>query len=982
MNKLRLMTLGGVRVLMNGQDITPELPTKIIALLIYMARHKQPKSREYLAELFWGDRTAKQAYGNLRTAISKSKSLLGDALIIGHQEIRVDVWLDANEFEELSQNPFTIHKALDLYLGDFMTSFFTGDAREFEDWQLNEAEKLQEQFIQTCLQAIQQLQIQSRPQDAILLARRAIGLYPLREDIQRALIQLYHSSGDRISALRQYHAYRSLIWEELGVEPDKETQAIFHQLEETPVITRKADYPLPSRMTSFIGRLDDIYQLESLLRANSLVTITATGGAGKTRIALEIAYRLQNVFPDGVCFVDLSEIEHHEHIIPTIARHFRLADESNPLAQVTTYLQNRKMLLILDNFEHVMDGIGIIEHLIREASQLTFLITSREPLKLYGETIFHLQMLSLQESCQLFYERVRAIQHEFHRTEELDAKVKTICQRLDGLPLAIELAATRARTMSIDEILNGLNQCLNLLASDLRNMPRRQRALFSTIDWSYSLLTPEQARLFRWLAVFRGGWTRDTIRFLASDTKELDNLVEKNLIRRVFSGTHRYAMLETIREYAYYQLEKNGELSIAQNAHVQWVLHISEDAMLRLRTPDHATVITQIKEEEENIRIALDYLATQPKQLEIYARIVSACGWVWNFLQIANIPFQHAKRIIDNASLLSPAHHAHVLVAGGHSAHTLGHYELAEEWQQKALAIYESLGDTINANYTRFFLSGRLVDEKKGSEQLSQLRQNALSTQDTFLLSLVNINLGITLLHEGKVAQSLIILEEGLHISETNGYWAMISVYYLNLADAYYAHGEIEKAFKYLERAYAISQSDNTPFTTVICLMDLCELCYAVGYLGEIDNHLQDAEPLIREVQSPTLTVRFYFWKAVMASLNDNIPQFYLAYTHILRHLHTFNTNMSFYILNAVLYLAVVMSKQGKCLEECALLLGGAEAYRASLNISYSPIQEKWCMQILEAFDETIYPQQDKGKLLPIDGILKTTQTLLEELVK
>lgn len=975
------MTLGGVRVLMNGQDITSELPIKIIAILIYMARHGQPKSREYLAELFWGDRPAKQAYGNLRTAISKSKVLLDDALIVGHQEIKVDAWLDANEFEELSQNPLTIQKALEVYLGDFIPSFFIGDAREFEDWQLHEAEKLQERFIQTTLQAIQQLQIQSRPQDAILTARRAIGLYPLREDIQRALIQLYQTSGDRVSALRQYHAYRSLIWEELGVEPDAETQAIFHQLEKTPVVARKIDYPLPSRMTSFIGRLDDIYQVESLLQTNPLVTITATGGAGKTRLALEIAYRLQNVFPDGVCFVDLSEIEHHEHITPTLARYFRLSDDPNPLTQVTNYLQNRKMLIILDNFEHVMDGTDIIAHWMKHAPQITFLITSREPLKLYGEVIFHLQMLSAQESCQLFYERIRAIHHDFHRTEALDMKVKTICQRLDGLPLAIELAATRARTMSIDEILDGLNHCFDLLASDLRDMPRRQRTLFSTMDWSYSLLTPEQARLFRQLAVFRGGWRRDTIQFLSSNTKELDSLVEKNLVRRVFSGTHRYAMLETIREYAYYQLEKNNELIIAQNAQVQWILHLSEDAMHRLRTSDHVTSITQIKEEEENIRVVLDYLATQPRQIESYARILSACGWIWNFLQIANIPFHHAKQIIPNIAHLPPALRAHVLVAGGHSAHTLGYYELAEEWQQKGLAIFDSLGDTTNANYTRFFMSGRLTDEQKGSEQLIQIRQYALSTNDTFLLSLVDINLGTTLLHKGKVEQSLVIFEEGLAIAEANGYWIIISVYYLDLADAYYAHGEIEKAFKYLERAYAISQTDDTPFTSAVCLMDLCELCYAVGRIGDIYAHLRDAEPFIKQVNSPTLTVRFQFWKAVMASLNENMPQFYVAYTYILPHLHTLNTNMSFYIINAILYLTLVMVKQGKYLEECALLLGGAEAYRNLLNIAYSAIQEKWRDQILQAFDKTIYPQQEQGKLLAITDIIKNAQTLLETLV-
>jgi tetratricopeptide (TPR) repeat protein len=618
---------------------------------------------------------------------------------------------------------------------------------------------------------------------------------------------------------------------------------------------------------------------------------------------------------------------------------------------------------------------------MHHAPTVTFLITSREPLKLYGETIFHLQMLSLQEACQLFYERVRTVQPDFQRTEAVDAKVKSICQRLDGLPLAIELASTRARTMSMDEILAGLNHCLDLLATDLRNMPRRQRALFSAIEWSYSLLTPEQALLFRRLAVFRGGWTRDVIPFIAPNNRELDNLVDKNLIRRVFSGTHRYNMLETIREYAYHQLEKTDELAIAQDAMAQWMLHFSEDAMSQIQTKNHSHVIKQVREEDENIRIVLDYLATQPDQLVTYARIVGALGWIWNFLGICTMPFQHAKRIIAQADKLPESVRANVLVSGGHSAHEMGQCDLAETWQREALRIYQELGDEANIYYTEFFLSGRMTDKGTSVENLSVLRQKALERNDLFLLSLVNINLGATLLDRRQITQSIVMLEEGMNICEEMGFVLLLPIYYLNIADTYSANGEVEKAFKFLERAYAISQAENYIFTCIISLMELCDLCYRIGRFGDIESYVNEAEQLTKQLPLPMLSVRVHFWRAVVASFTDNMAQFYGAYKHIFRYIHISDVNMSFYIMNSIFYLILMMVKRRKSLEKCALLVSGIDAYREKINITYSDMQQNWRDAILEAFAEVHHPYQEQGKLLSIEDVLRESENLLEQLI-
>lgn len=982
MTDLKLITFGGVRVLHNERDITAELPTKIIALLIYVARHGKPKPREHLAELFWGDKSAKQAYGSLRTAISKAKPLLGEALQVTHSEIGVSAWLDANQFDGLVANPLRREDGLKLYLGDFMASFFADDAREFEDWQLREAEKLHEQFIQITQLHIQDLQKSNQIAEAILSARRALALSPLREDMQRTLIKLYQQSDDRTSALRQYHHYRNLLWEELGVEPDETTQLLYHQLEQTPIITQRVTYQLPPRTTSFIGRADIIHQVRRFIGENPLVTITAPGGAGKTRLALEIAYRIQDNYRHGVCFIDLSEIAHADHVLPTIAKGLGLPDDNDKLAQVSTYLRNHDLLLILDNFEHVTDATPIVAHWLEHVPEIHLLITSREPLKLYGECVFQLNMLSLQESCQLFYERLRHIHADFQRTEAVDGQVKTICQRLDGLPLAIELAVTRTRTMSISEIATGLNRCLSLLTSDLRNMPRRQRTLLSTIEWSYSLLTPEQASLFRHLAVFRGGWRREAVDYVSVYAHELDALIDKNLIRRTGFGTNRFMMLETIREYAHYQLEKNEELTQAYDNLAKWCNHFAQDSMKRLRTSEQIEMVKQLQEEDHNIRVVLDYLMTQPAQLAIYTQIISGLSWTWNFLQIATLPFHHTQNALKLADQLSPALLADLLVAGGHSAHTLGHYELAETWHQQALDIYEKLGDTININYTRFFMSGRTINEARAQSSLVELRQKAIEAQDDFLLCLVNLNLSMVCLHSGKIDQSKIILEQGLAICERNNYWLIIPVYYMDYASIQYTSGNFDKAFKLLEQAASLSQDNGNIYNEAYALMDLCEVCFAIGYLDDLNHYLRQAEPLIKDLQLPVLYVRQYFWDSVLASMQNNIPQFYRTYQQVLRYLHGSDTNMSHYIINAVLFLSQWMAKRGEAIETCALLISGIDSFTQKHHMVYTHYQKMWRDNALKTLDDIDKHIAEKGEQMSINEILQTSQVLLDRLIQ
>lgn len=523
---------------------------------------------------------------------------------------------------------------------------------------------------------------------------------------------------------------------------------------------------------------------------------------------------------------------------------------------------------------------------------------------------------------------------------------------------------------------------LDLLTSDLRNMPRRQRTLFSAIEWSYSLLTPQQATLLRRLAVFRGGWTQEAVHTLSEYADELPALVEKNLVRRAFSGSYRYTMLESIREYAFIQLEKSGELAQAHHAHAQWVCQFAEYAMHQLQTAEHTDMIRQIQEEDDNIYVALDYLASQPDALQIYARIIISMSWIWNFLQIASRPFKHAKHAIAQADKLPEALRAHLLVAGGHHADALGHYDFAEAWQREGLQIFEALGDAVQADYTRFFLSGRTINLTEAIATLSQLRKNAIKRQDDFLLCLVSVNLGVSYVSKGHYEQSKMILEEGLAIAERHGYWLFIPIYYLNLSDAYAAQGDIARSFRLLEQAHAMSRMSGSQYSEAYSLFELCELCYQIGRWDELQSYLRQTEIIVKDLNTPILWVRFYFWRSILATHYEDIPQFYINYSQVLRQIRTDHANLSQYVMNSLLYLAYIMAIKGRHLPECANLLGSVDAYVVSLAVHYRDYQQVWREQLVQLLDDA-YPQAyELGKTEDFLTALQTAESLLDALLE
>jgi predicted ATPase/class 3 adenylate cyclase len=388
---------------------------------------------------------------------------------------------------------------------------------------------------------------------------------------------------------------------------------------------------LPTQLTSFLGREREIAEARQLLIDGRLLTLTGPGGTGKTRLSLQIAADATDRFPDGIYFVPLGTIGQPDLVLPTIGQALGLVDPGvEPLERLAEHIGDRCFLLVLDNFEQVSEAApGIAELLIR-APRISALVTSRSPLRVYGEREYpvpplgvpdpghlpDLEQFSAFESVALFVERAMAVRPDFAISSANAPAVAEICVRLDGLPLAIELAAARVRVLSPQAIMDRLGDRLALLSSGSRDLPERQQTLRGAIAWSHDLLDEDDRRVFARMAVFAGGATLDAIGAVVFDPGEradaLDataSLVDKSLVRQETQpdGEPRFRMLETIREYALEQLDSRGEAEQQRERHAAWVLAFAEQHAQAVFGDDQGAALDAFEREHDNIRAAISW---------------------------------------------------------------------------------------------------------------------------------------------------------------------------------------------------------------------------------------------------------------------------------------------------------------------------------------------------------------------------------------
>jgi predicted ATPase/class 3 adenylate cyclase len=438
---------------------------------------------------------------------------------------------------------------------------------------------------------------------------------------------------------------------------------------------------LPAQPNAFIGRERELAEAGALLARDEvrLLTLIGTGGTGKTRLALQLAGGVIERFPGGVFFVSLAPVRDWELVVPTIARTLGLREQSGETALETLaeHLRERELLLVLDNFEQVVGAAPTLSGLLDEAPGLRLLITSRTPLRLRGERAYRVPQLSLPdlrepvsavdaariESVRLFVERAQAAAEDFEVDDENAAAVAEICVRLDGLPLAIELAAPWVRTLTPQALLRRLDQRLPLLTGGVQDVDERQRTLRGAIDWSYDLLSEREQALFRSLAVFVGGCrfeAAEAVSAAGADVLEgLDSLVEKSLLRRRADsdGEPRFLMLETIREYAHEQVESSGELEACRRLHAGWFAELAEFLDAESRTGDQSASVARLDEDYANLRAAIHW-ARESRDGALLLRLATA---LWPFWSIRGYVGE-GRRALEDAMELSGRRPARALL--------------------------------------------------------------------------------------------------------------------------------------------------------------------------------------------------------------------------------------------------------------------------------------------------------------------------------
>ncbi len=647
----------------------------VLVLLLLNAGRVVPA--EALIDASWGERPPANPANALQLRVSKLRRALQaagvpDGVVITRRpgyvaDIDPDR-VDAHRFARLVAEARRIgdrdiptalrlyEQALALWRGPALPEFSS------QAWAVPEATRLTELRISALEERIDLELAAGRHADLVSELEALVAAHPLRERLHGYLMRALYRSGRQADALAAYRRMRQLLDDELGIEPSPELSDLERAIlrhdpalaAPAPQAAARSSPALPARLTSFVGRTRELEHVRGLVGEHRLVTLTGPGGVGKTSLAMEAA-RAANAFPDGVWLARLAGTTDESRVLTVVGEAVGMPPGPGGAAadRLVGHLRHRSALIVLDNCEHLADACArLAQDLLESCPQLRLLATSREPLGTPGEA--HLAItpmdvppddaapaeLPAYDAVRLFLDRAATARPEFRLDGDTAAPVLRICRQLDGIPLAIELAAARVTTLPVAELADRLRDRFTVLTAGPRTADRRQQTLRAAVDWSHRLLSDPEKVLFRRLAVFRGGWTLAAAEEVcaggglsrADVFDVLAHLVDRSLVVADHGEGPRFHMLETLRQYAAERLDAAGEAAAVAAAHARRYTAEAEHGEPLLRGPDQGRLLRWLRTEGDNIDAALGWCRTNAvTDPDLGLRLVAALGWFWYF---------------------------------------------------------------------------------------------------------------------------------------------------------------------------------------------------------------------------------------------------------------------------------------------------------------------------------------------------------------